>query len=313
DIVIYESTVSPGTTEEVCIPILEKNSNLKINVDFHVGYSPERINIGKNGKKTSEIIKITSGSNDEASEIIDKLYNSVINAGTHNVECIKIAEAAKIFENCQRDVNIAFINEMYKICNSLEINFSKVLAACKTKWNFINFFPGLVGGNCIPVDPYFLIDELNKKKRKNSLIEVSRKINESMKSYIYTKLLKEIKKNSSNYKHIKCLYLGLTYKKNCSAFSNSESIKIAKKLMKILNVTFVDDNIDAKYFNEKINITKSNKINRKKFDVIVISVAHDEYLNFDYSKIAKGNTIVYNITGENILADHKRINIVKLV
>ncbi len=276
-IVIFESTVYPGCTEEFCMPIIQKHSKLKYNKDFFLGYSPERINPGKSKKKLSNIIKITSGSTAGVARKVDKLYKTIISAGTFKASSIKVAEAAKVIENTQRDINIALINELSIIFNKMGVETSEVLKAAETKWNFNKYYPGLVGGHCIGVDPYYLAYKAKKLNLKTKIILAGRKINNEMSNYVFEKIKNQLNKIKKKYRDINILILGATFKENCGDFRNSKVFDIMKKLDKNkINYLVVDpyfskeSNINLKL---KRNFVKFNKIN-KKFDIILISVGH---------------------------------------
>ena len=241
DIVIYESTVYPGTTEEICVPILEKFSKLKFNKDFFVGYSPERINPGDKNHNLSNTIKIISASNKKTLKVINKIYSSIVKAGVYEVTNIKTAESVKIIENVQRDINIAIINEFSKIFNALKLDTHEILKAASTKWNFINLNPGLVGGHCIGVDPYYLLHKSNNVGQKTLLIENARIINESMTNYVVDNLKKISFSKKIKLKKTNVLFLGATFKQNCDDFRNSKSLELAIKIKKLCNkITIIE-------------------------------------------------------------------------
>jgi UDP-N-acetyl-D-glucosamine/UDP-N-acetyl-D-galactosamine dehydrogenase len=278
NIVIYESTVFPGATEEICGPILEKNSGLKINKDLFIGYSPERINPGDKKKRIKDIIKITSGSNSKTSKIISKLYSLIIKAGIHEAESIKVAEAAKVIENTQRDLNIAFINELSIIFKKMKISTEKVLKAAETKWNFISFRPGLVGGHCIGVDPYYLTYKSKKIGYNPKFILSGRSLNDQMPFYIFKDIVKII--NLKKIKSPKILIMGLTFKENCPDTRNSKVLNLYNYFIKKnFSVSSYDpySELWSKDFIKKYNIINNYK--KYKFDVIVIAVKHDQFLN----------------------------------
>ena len=288
-IVIYESTVYPGCTEEYCSPILERLSGLRLNKDFYLGYSPERINPGDNKHKLKNIVKIVSGSNVYSLNLMKKLYSKIIKAGLHVAESIKIAEAAKVIENIQRDINIAFINECSLIFKRLNINSSKVLKAAETKWNFMPFKPGLVGGHCIGVDPYYLTYKAKKLKYNPKVILAGRKINNGMSSYIAKPVIKALKKNDENLKKKKFLILGLSFKENCIDIRNSKVFDIINYLQrKKIKIDVYDPIIDQS------NITKEHKINlltrlekKNYYDIIILAVPHLTFLSMGIKKIKK--------------------------
>ena len=281
DIVIYESTVYPGCTEDFCVPILAKYSKLTYKKDFFCGYSPERINFGDNKHKLTDIKKITSGSNTKISNVIDKLYSKIIKAGTYKAESIIIAEAAKVIENTQRDLNIAYINELSIIFNKLKINTQKVLNAAASKWNFVNFKPGLVGGHCIGVDPYYLTYKSKKIGYSPKLILKGRAINDEMPEYIFQKVKKIIKKKS------KVLFLGASFKENIPDFRNSKSLDLFKLIKKYYKADLVDPLINPKIFQESEKIKISKKISSNNYDVVIVAVKHDKIKKFGLNKIIK--------------------------
>lgn len=284
-IVVYESTVYPGVTEEICVPILEKESGMKCGRDFKVGYSPERVNPGKNNKTIEEITKIVSGIDDESLEVISKVYDSVLNNGIYKAKSIKIAEAAKITENIQRDVNIALINELSKIFNEMDININDVLDAAATKWNFTRYEPGLVGGHCIGIDPYYLIYKSQDIDCSSELMQTSRKVNESMIDYVYNNIDLLLNKNNKTMNNADILILGVTFKENCNDIRNSKIIDVIKKLKdNNANITLNDPNAIP----EELEMIYGLKLTEEltgKFDVIIIGVAHSEYKELDYEKI----------------------------
>ena len=281
DIVIYESTVYPGCTEDFCVPILAKYSKLTYKKDFFCGYSPERINFGDNKHKLTDIKKITSGSNTKISNVIDKLYSKIIKAGTYKAESIIIAEAAKVIENTQRDLNIAYINELSIIFNKLKINTQKVLNAAASKWNFVNFKPGLVGGHCIGVDPYYLTYKSKKIGYSPKLILKGRAINDEMPEYIFQKIKKIIKKKS------KVLFLGASFKENIPDFRNSKSLDLFKLIKKYYKADLVDPLINPKIFQESEKIKISKKISSNNYDVVIVAVKHNKIKKFGLNKIIK--------------------------
>lgn len=292
DIVIYESTVFPGCTEEVCVPILEKYSKLTYNKDFFCGYSPERINFGDKKYKLTNIKKVTSGSNAKISNIIDKLYSKIIKVGTYKAESIIIAEAAKVIENTQRDLNIAFINELSIIFDKLKINTSKVLKAAGSKWNFLNFKPGLVGGHCIGVDPYYLTYKSKKVGYNPKLILSGRSINDEMPKFIFNKIKKLLKKKN------KVLFLGASFKENIPDFRNSKSLSLFKLIKKNYQSDLVDPLIDAELFFKLEKLKISKKISNKKYDAVIVAVKHDKIKEFGMNKIisvSKKNAVLIDI------------------
>ena len=304
NIVVFESTVYPGLTEEKCIPLLEKHSKLKLNKDFFVGFSPERINDGENKKKANDVIKITSGSNKESGLIINRLYNSVIDAGTFLVSSIKIAEATKILENCQRDVNIALMNEYSKFLKKINVDTSEVLKAANTKWNFSNYKPGLVGGSCIPVDPYYLIHKSREVKLEMPLIETARNVNENMLEYVYNQIESEVKK----IKQIKILMIGVAYKENSIDFRNSMYLKLAKLLSKNYTLDILEDNLqecDSLSDEIRINVECRKKVNYTNYNMIIIGTPHSWIKKIVIEKKIAKDAILIDINGLTANADKK--------
>ena len=301
DLVIYESTVYPGATEEVCVPILEKFSNLKFNTDFYCGYSPERINPGDKAHRISDIKKVTSGSLPEVADLVDRLYKEIILAGTHPVKSIKIAEAAKVIENTQRDINIAFINELAIIFNKLNIDTEEVLLAAESKWNFIPFRPGLVGGHCIGVDPYYLTHKAQSIGYHPELILAGRKLNDNMGLYVVTQLIKAMIKKGIKVERSKILIMGLTFKENCPDLRNTRVIDIVKELKEYDCEVEIFDPWASKEeaFNEyslDLLSTEDLKINR--YDAIILAVGHMQFKSMKASTIhsyGKENHIFYDL------------------
>jgi UDP-N-acetyl-D-galactosamine dehydrogenase len=299
DIVIYESTVYPGVTEEECLPILEKVSKLKLNIDFFIGYSPERINPGDKLHTVSNILKITSGSSINSAEIIDRLYKSIIKAGTFKASSIKIAEAAKVIENSQRDINIAFVNELSKIFNLLEIDTYEVLEAAGTKWNFLNFKPGLVGGHCIGVDPYYLAQKAQEVGYHPEIILAGRRINDSMGKYVAQQTVKLMMRKDIKVFQSYVLILGFTFKENCPDVRNTKVIDIYNELKTFdINVEVFDpiaSIIDVKK-EYNISLIEEQNLNFSNYSAIILAVAHNE---FDYIKIEKSNKlVVFDVKGK---------------
>ena len=288
DIVIYESTVYPGFTEEVCVPILEKKSKLNHNKDFYTGYSPERINPGDKKRNLISIKKITSGSNHVTKNLVDKLYKTIIKAGTYKVDSIKIAEAAKIIENMQRDVNIAFMNQLSIFFNKINIPTEKVLKAASTKWNFLNFKPGLVGGHCVSVDPYYYIYKSNKIGVNSNLFSVARNINNSMPTFIVKKIITIMVQNKIKIKGSKILILGLSFKENCKDIRNSLVFDIYDLLIKNkINVNIYDPLINKNEYNFKKKYKLINSPQRNNYDIIFKAVNHDFFQHLNNKKITK--------------------------
>ena len=299
DLVIYESTVYPGATEEICVPILQRVSNLRYNEDFSCGYSPERINPGDREHKLTNIKKITSGSNVEASKLVDELYKSIVTVGTFNTSSIAVAEAAKVIENTQRDVNIALSNELAIIFNKLNIDTAEVLEAASTKWNFIPFAPGLVGGHCIGVDPYYLTYKAVEVGYHPEIILAGRRINDNMGQYIAENTIIELAKKGINVIGSKILIMGLTFKENCPDMRNTKIVSIKEHLTEYncrVDVTdpFADKNEAKKLFN--IDLIELDLI--EGYDAVILAVKHDEYLNFSNSmwqKIVKKNGVLIDV------------------
>ena len=298
DIVIYESTVYPGVTEDICVPILEIESNLKYNLDFYCGYSPERISPGPGKYTLKNVVKVTSGSNDETANKVDKLYRKIITAGTYRASSIRVAEAAKVIENTQRDVNIALMNELAMMFDKMNINTSEVLAAAKTKWNFLDFKPGLVGGHCIGVDPYYLLYKSEKSGYKPNLLYSSRKINNKVSTFIVDKTINLLRESDKLINAAEVLILGYTFKENCADTRNTRVKDIAEGLKKSLcNVTIYDPYISSNDGNNFI----SNPFNQNlKYDAIIVAVAHSEFLKFkidDFNKISNGKLVLLDVKG----------------
>ena len=299
DIVIYESTVYPGATEEICVPILEQVSNMKYNQDFFCGYSPERINPGDREHKLTNIKKITSGSDVETSKFVDKLYNSIISVGTFNASSIAVAEAAKVIENTQRDVNIALSNELAIIFNKLNIDTSEVLEAAGTKWNFIPFNPGLVGGHCIGVDPYYLTHKAVEVGYHPEIILAGRRINDNMGQYIAENTIIELAKNGINAIKARVLIMGLTFKENCPDLRNTKIVSINEHLAEYnchVDITdpFADKNEAKKLFG--IKLIEFNK--EGSYDAVILAVQHDEYKNIskrEWSKVIQKNGVLIDV------------------
>jgi len=295
DIVIFESTVFPGMTEDICVPILSKTSGLFLNLDFYVGYSPERINPGDTKRNLKNIPKLVSSSNKNTLKIIYFLYSKIIKAKIHKVETIKIAEAAKIIENTQRDINIAFMNELAVLFDKLNIDTHKVIKAASTKWNFLKFYPGLVGGHCIGVDPYYLTHIAKLNQYKTKIILSGRKINDNMYKYIIKKLINQLQKKKFNNK-IKILIMGYTFKENCSDIRNSQVVIINNSLSKDYIVNIFDPLVYNNYKNKIKNLIRKPKKNY--YDVIILAVNHKVFLNMGINnilKFAKKKNIIYDI------------------
>jgi len=295
DIVIYESTVYPGCTEEECVPVLEFNSKMIFNKDFFCGYSPERINPGDKKRKLKDIVKVTSGSNSETAIKIDNLYKKIIEAGTHLAPSIKVAEASKIIENVQRDVNISLMNELAIIFNKMEIDTTDVLKASSTKWNFLNFKPGLVGGHCIGVDPYYLAYKAKQFGYTPNVILSGRKVNNKMGKHIAETINNLIVNNNKKPQNCNALILGVTFKENCSDIRNSRVFSLHKSLIKLkIKVDLFDPHAINEEVVKSFKIKLIEKINQK-YDVIILAVAHDEFLKMDLVNFKKSNGIIYDV------------------
>lgn len=304
DIVIYESTVYPGVTEEECIPVLEKVSGLKFNVDFFAGYSPERINPGDKEHTVEKILKVTSGSTPEIGKVVDDLYKSVIIAGTHLAPTIRVAEAAKVIENSQRDINIAFVNELAKIFNKLNIDTHAVLEAAGTKWNFLPFKPGLVGGHCIGVDPYYLAQKAQEHGYHPEIILAGRRLNDGMGEYVAHEVVKLMVKKEVPVKNAKVLMLGITFKENCPDVRNTKAVDILNTLKDYdLDITIYDPWAEPTEVKHEYGWDSVKDLNGAcDFDAVVLAVSHDEFKNLDLNSICKDNKVIYDVKG--ILEPH---------
>jgi UDP-N-acetyl-D-galactosamine dehydrogenase len=292
DIVIYESTVYPGVTEDEMVPVLERVSGLKFNMDFYCGYSPERINPGDKEHTVTKILKVTSGSTPEVAEIIDQLYRSVITAGTHKAPSIKVAEAAKVIENSQRDINIAFVNELSKIFSLMGIDTNEVLEAAGTKWNFLNFRPGLVGGHCIGVDPYYLAQKAQEVGYHPEIILAGRRLNDSMGKYVATELVKLMMRKGLKVIKSKVLLLGFTFKENCPDVRNTRVIDIYNELKNFdIQVVVYDPWARPAEVKKEYGIDISNILPSDEFAGVVLAVAHKEFLKFDIRSLVKKGVI----------------------
>ena len=298
DIVIYESTVYPGVTEEECIPVLERVSGLKFNVDFFAGYSPERINPGDKEHTVDKILKVTSGSNLEIGQKVNELYKSVITAGTHLAPSIKVAEAAKVIENSQRDINIAFVNELAKIFNLLEIDTHAVLEAAGTKWNFLPFKPGLVGGHCIGVDPYYLAQKAQEKGYHPEIILAGRRLNDSMGEYVASQVVKLMIKKGIAINGAKLLMLGITFKENCPDVRNTKIVDVILALADYgIQVTIFDPWAKPSEVNHEYQLITTRELPTETFDALVLGVAHHEFMDIDFSKLKKSNSVLFDVKG----------------
>lgn len=298
DIVIYESTVYPGVTEEECVPVLEKISGLQFNVDFFVGYSPERINPGDKEHTVDKILKITSGSTPEIGRKVDDLYRTVISAGTHLAPSIKVAEAAKVIENSQRDINIAFVNELAKIFNLLDIDTSAVLKAAGTKWNFLPFKPGLVGGHCIGVDPYYLAQKAQEKGYHPEIILAGRRLNDSMGEYVASQVVKLMIKRGITINGAQLLMLGITFKENCPDVRNTKIVDVIKALEDYgIQITIFDPWANPIEVEHEYGLKTINHKPNTFFDAVVLGVAHADFQNLDIDSLRKTNSILYDVKG----------------
>jgi UDP-N-acetyl-D-galactosamine dehydrogenase len=299
DIVIYESTVYPGATEEDCVPVLEKVSKLKFNEDFYCGYSPERINPGDKEHTVTKILKVTSGSTPEIGKIVDALYGSVITAGTHLAPSIKVAEAAKVIENSQRDINIAFINELAIIFNKLGIDTQAVLEAAGTKWNFLPFHPGLVGGHCIGVDPYYLTHKAQQVGYNPEIILAGRRLNDNMGVYVANQVIKLMIKKGLKIEGAKVLVLGLTFKENCPDIRNSRVIDVIHELQEFgCSVEVSDYWADSDEVKHEYGLNLKNEVNTDDYDAVILAVAHDRYKTLNLNR---ADQVVYDI--KSVLGD----------
>ena len=298
DIVIYESTVYPGVTEDICVPILERQSHLVFNQDFYAGYSPERINPGDKLHTVTKILKVTSGSTPEIAKRVDDLYKSIITAGTHMAPSIKVAEAAKVIENSQRDINIAFVNELSKIFRLLDIDTKAVLEAAGTKWNFINFTPGLVGGHCIGVDPYYLAQKAIETGYTPEIILAGRKMNDSMGSYVASETVKMMIKKGTRIKDSKALVLGITFKENCPDIRNSRAIDIIREFETYdVNVDVYDPwaSVDEVRDEYQLDLLSCPTKLQTTYDAIVLAVGHREFLDLDLELLKSDTAVVFDV------------------
>jgi len=296
DIVIYESTVYPGATEEDCIPILEKVSGLKFNTDFYAGYSPERINPGDKDHTVENILKVTSGSTPEIGEKVNELYKSVITAGTHLAPTIKVAEASKVIENSQRDINIAFVNELAKIFNLLKINTHDVLEAAGTKWNFLPFRPGLVGGHCIGVDPYYLAQKAQEYGYHPEIILAGRRLNDGMGNYVASEVVKCMIKKNININGAKVLILGITFKENCPDVRNTKVVDVVNALKGYsVDIKIYDPWANEEEVKKEYGLVSNQEVPKEQFDAIVLTVAHREFETLNINQLKFENAVVYDV------------------
>jgi UDP-N-acetyl-D-galactosamine dehydrogenase len=298
DIVVYESTVYPGVTEDECVPVLEKVSGLKFNVDFFAGYSPERINPGDKEHTVTKILKVTSGSTPEIANEVDAVYNSVITAGTHKAPSIKVAEAAKVIENSQRDINIAFVNELAKIFNLMGIDTHDVLEAAGTKWNFLKFKPGLVGGHCIGVDPYYLAQKAQELGYHPEIILAGRRLNDEMGKYVASEVIKMMLKKDIKVKNSKVLVLGFTFKEDCPDVRNTKVIDIVNELKTYeVNVTIFDPWANPEEVTHEYGVVSQKECPNEKFDSVILAVSHKEFLNMNLKNLLNDTAVFYDVKG----------------
>jgi UDP-N-acetyl-D-galactosamine dehydrogenase len=298
DIVVFESTVYPGLTEEICVPLLEKETGLKINDDFHVGYSPERINPGDKKHTITKIKKVVSGSSKQALDEIAKVYEQIIEAGIHKAESIKVAEAAKVIENTQRDINIAFVNELAMIFGKMGIDTHEVLKAAGTKWNFLNFFPGLVGGHCIGVDPYYLASKAQEIGHNPEMILAGRRINDHIPNYIVNRIIKKLYKNGRKFDTAKALILGATFKEDCPDIRNSKVEDIHKELQDFGIQSHLYDPLadieELRFRYGKQNVL-SSLTKEGQYDIIILAVAHQKFKDIDIEQLSNTHTVVFDV------------------
>ncbi len=298
DVVVYESTVYPGVTEEECLPVVERVSGLKFNVDFYAGYSPERINPGDKLHTVEKIKKVTSGSTPEIADYVDAIYNSVLVNGTHKAPSIKVAEASKIIENSQRDVNIAFMNELAKIFNAMGIDTHDVIEAASSKWNFIKLSPGLVGGHCISVDPYYLIQKAQVYGVLPRIMRASRRLNDGMGAYVANQTIKYMNKKGVLVKNAKILILGITFKENCPDIRNTKIVDIYHTLREYTpNITVYDPWANAEHVFQEYGVSVTNEVPKEQFDAVILAVAHKEFLDLDIKAFVKDNGVIYDVKG----------------
>ena len=299
NVIVYESTVYPGATEEVCLPVVEKVSGLVFNQDFFAGYSPERINPGDKAHRVTNILKVTSGSNEEVAEFVDSLYRYIITAGTHKASSIKVAEAAKVIENTQRDVNIALINELSIIFNKLGIDTLEVLEAAGTKWNFLPFRPGLVGGHCIGVDPYYLTHKAQMVGYHPEMILAGRRLNDGMAEYVVSQLVKQMMKQRIHVDGANVLVMGLTFKENCPDLRNTKVVDVIEELHEYnINADVVDPWCSAEDAQTEYGLTIVEEAKKEHYDAIILAVAHDEFKQLGSEKIralGKAKHILYDL------------------
>jgi UDP-N-acetyl-D-glucosamine/UDP-N-acetyl-D-galactosamine dehydrogenase len=295
DIVIYESTVYPGCTEDDCVPVIEKASGMKMNVDFYAGYSPERINPGDKEHTVTTILKVTSGSTPEIAEEVDQLYKKVIKAGTHKAPSIKVAETAKVIENSQRDINIAFVNELARICAHMNLDTRAVLDAAGTKWNFLKFSPGLVGGHCIGVDPYYMAQKAQEVGYHPEIILAGRRMNDGMGAWIASQVVKLMIRRDITVKHARVLVLGITFKENCPDIRNTKVVDVVKELEQFgCMVDIYDPWANAGEVKHEYGRDIVSEYTMSDYNAVVLAVAHNKFKSIDFSK-RNGNTVLYDI------------------
>jgi UDP-N-acetyl-D-galactosamine dehydrogenase len=300
DIVIYESTVYPGVTEEECVPVLERVSGLQFNVDFFAGYSPERINPGDKAHTVEKILKVTAGSTPEIGIVVDELYKSVITAGTHLAPCIKVAEAAKVIENSQRDINIAFVNELAKIFNLMDIDTHAVLEAAGTKWNFLPFKPGLVGGHCIGVDPYYLAQRAQEFGYHPEIILAGRRLNDSMGEYVASQVVKLMIQKGITIKGASLLMLGITFKENCPDVRNTKIVDVVAALKDYgVIITIYDPWANPNEVLHEYQLKTTKDLPSQIFDAVVLGVAHDQFKQLNFDLLSNPQTVIYDV--KNVL------------
>ncbi|OJX91082.1 MAG: UDP-N-acetyl-D-galactosamine dehydrogenase [Paludibacter sp. 47-17] len=298
DIVVYESTVYPGVTEDECLPVVEKVSGLKFNVDFFAGYSPERINPGDKLHTVEKIKKVTSGSTPEIGKIVNEVYASVITAGTHLAPTMKVAEAAKVIENSQRDINIAFVNELSKIFNKMGIDTNAVLEAAGTKWNFLPFRPGLVGGHCIGVDPYYLAQAAQRSGYNPEIILAGRRMNDGMGEYVANEIVKLMLKRGIQVLGANILILGITFKENCPDVRNTKVIDIIKALAEYnIHLTIYDPWANPAEVKHEYGVVTTRELPVNRYDAVVLAVAHNEFKPLDIASLKKEKAVVYDVKG----------------
>ena len=298
DVVVYESTVYPGVTEEECLPVVEQVSGLKFNVDFYAGYSPERINPGDKLHTVEKIRKVTSGSTPEIADYVDEIYNSVLVNGTHKAPSIKVAEASKNIENSQRDVNIAFMNELAKIFNAMGIDTHDVIEAASSKWNFIKLTPGLVGGHCISVDPYYLIQKAQVYGVLPRVMSNARRLNDGMGAYVANQTIKCMNKKGVMVKDAKILILGITFKENCPDIRNTKVVDMSHTLHEYTgNITVYDPWADAEHVLKEYGVVITNELPKEQYDAVILAVAHKEFMDMDVKALVKDNGVIYDVKG----------------